>query len=135
MNNNKTGFQKCLEAYPELLSDIYSRKTLREIKEKMERDLWSARFDIGGKYTFVVPDLYAFCEYLFLGKKDPQGLLKNGEVSCRLFSEGEKLDSLRSPHLYIEHPIRVNKYTDWFMTNAIYISCHDFISRVVQCDK
>lgn len=134
-NKNKTGFQKCLEAYPELLSDIYSRKTLREIKEKMERDLWSARFDIGGKYTFVVPDLYAFCEYLFLGEKNPQGLLKNGEVSCRLFSEGEKLDCLRSPHLYIEHPIRVNKYTDWFMTNAIYISCHDFISRVVQCDK
>lgn len=135
-NKNKTGFQKCLEAYPELLADSYSRQTLREIKEKLERDLWSARFNIGGKYTFVVPDLYAFCEHLFLGEENPRGLLKDGEVCCKLFTDGEKLDCLRSPHLYIEHPIRINKTnTDWFQTNAVYISCHDMISRVVQCDE
>ena len=134
-NKNKTGFQKCLEAYPELLSDSYSRTTLKEIKDKLERDLWSARFDIGGKYTFVVPDLYAFCEYLFMGEENPKGLLQNGEVCCKLFEDGEKLDCLRSPHLYIEHPIRVNKTnTDWFNTKAIYVSCHDMISRIVQLD-
>ena len=135
-NKNKTYFQRCLEKYPELLSDTYSRKTLRDLKVKLEKDLWSARFNIGGKYTFVIPDLYAFCEWLFLGIKKPQGILKDGEVCCRLFADGDKLDCLRSPHLYVEHPIRINNTDNgWFDTNAIYISCHDFISRIVQCDK
>lgn len=134
-NNNKDGFQKCLEKYPELLSDAYSRQTLKEIKNKLEKELWSARFNIEGKYTFVVPDLYAFCEWLFLKQENPKGLLEDGEVCCKLFDNGSKLDCLRSPHLYVEHPIRKNRTNiDWFNTNAIYISCHDFISRIVQCD-
>ena len=135
-NTNKTDFEKCLEKYPELLLDAYSRQTLREIKNKLERELWSAKFKIDGKYTFVIPDLYAFCEWLFLKKDNSQGLLADGEVCCRLYNNGEKLDCLRSPHLYVEHPIRVNKTNiQWFTTNAIYISSHDFISRIVQCDK
>lgn len=134
-NHDKTGFQKCLELYPELLSDLYCRKTLKEIKTKLEKDLYSARFDMGGKYTFTVPDLYAFCEWLFLGIENPVGLLKDGEVCCKLYKNGEELDCLRSPHLYLEHPIRTNKTDiEWFDTKAIYVSCHDLISRIVQCD-
>ena len=134
-NCYKTGFQKCLEIYPELLSDLYCRSMLKDIKKKKEKELWSARFDMGGKYSFVIPDLYAFCEWLFLGIKNPMGLLQNGEVCCKLYNDNEKLDCLRSPHLYIEHPIRINKTQfDWFDTNAIYISSHDLISRIVQCD-
>lgn len=134
-NCDKTGFQRCLEIYPELLSDLHCRNTLKEIKNKLEKDLWSARFDMGGKYTFVIPDLYGFCEWLFLGIENPKGLLKDGEVCCKLYGNGEKLDCLRSPHLYLEHPIRINcTDLDWFDTRAIYISCHDLISRIVQCD-
>lgn len=135
-NNNKNGFQKCLEKYPELLSDVYSRQTLKEIKNKLEKELWSSKFNIQGKYTFVIPDLYAFCEWLFLKDENPRGLLEDGYVCCKLFKDGEKLDCLRSPHLFTEHPIRVNSTkSDWYLTNAIYISSHDFISRIVQCDK
>lgn len=134
-NLHKNGFQKCLEIYPELLSDPYSKKTLKEIKAKKEKDLWSARFDLGGKFTFVIPDLYAFCEYLFLNIKDPKGLLNKNEVCCKMYQNGEKLDCLRSPHLYLEHPIRVNNTNnEWFDTDAVYISCQDLISRIVQCD-
>ena len=135
-NKRKTGFQKCLAEYPPLLADRYTRKTLREIKSKLEKDLWSAKFKINAKYTFVLPDLYAYCEYLFKGDNDPVGLLRNGEVCCRLYGHREKLDCLRSPHLYIEHPIRLNNtINEWLTTDAIYISCHDMISRIVQCDK
>lgn len=134
----QNGFTKCLEKYPELVSDEYSRQTLRDIKNKLEKDLYSAKFKINGKYTFVIPDLYAFCEWLFLGIKVPNGLLKANTVCCRLFNEGDKLDCLRSPHLYCEHPIRENVTTgevgEWFTTNAIYISSHDYISRIVMCD-
>lgn len=134
-NKNKTGFQKCLEKYPELLSDTYTRQTLKELKNKLEKDLWSARFDIGAKYTFVIPDLYAFCEWLFCDIKNPKGLLGNGEICCKLFENNEELDCLRSPHLFLEHPIRQNKTNiDWFNTNAIYISVNDLISKIVMND-
>ena len=72
-------------------------------------------------------------------KEIPEGLLKNGEVFCRLYPNHEKLDCLRSPHLYIEHAIRKNKYNneinqEWFNTDAIYTSTFDPISRILQFD-
>ena len=136
-NKRKNGFQKCLEIYPELLSDIYTRHTLKDIKNSLENDLWSAKLKVNGKYTFLMPDLYAFCEHLFMGIEVPEGLLKNGEVFCRLYPEG-KLDCLRSPHLYIEHAVRQNildeKKRRWFKTKAIYTSSFDIISKILQFD-
>ena len=139
VNDNKSDyqlndFQKCLRIYPELLQDPYCKKSLNDLKKKMESDLWSARFKLDGKYTFVIPDLYAFCEWLFMRVEKPNGVLQDGQVSCSLFKIGEELDCLRSPHLYCEHAIRTNVYSPWFTTNGIYISSHDFISRILQCD-
>ena len=130
-----SGLQKCLQAYPILVSDVYCRTALKDLQRKLETELWSAKFAVQGKYTFVVPDLYAFCEWLFLGIKKPRGLLRDGEVSCRLFKDGEKIDCLRSPHLYCEHAVRKNRLIgEWFTTKAIYVSSHDYISRILQMD-
>lgn len=137
-NSNKTWLQQALELYPEMLQDEYCRARLREIKKSLVREFRAGKLEINGKYTFLVPDLYAFCEHLFLGNPVPTGLLSNGQVSCRLFSHNEKLDCLRSPHLYREHAIRRNTVTDtttyWFRTNAIYTSTHDPISKILQFD-
>ena len=81
----------------------------------------------------------------FLDIKNPAGLLKNNEVWCSLFRQHKELDCLRSPHLYKEHAIRenaANTGTDeekelmskWFNTQAIYTSCHDLISKILQFD-
>jgi hypothetical protein len=140
-NKNKTNLQQALEIYPELLSDIYTKNILCQIKKKLVYEARSAKLDVNGKYTFIVPDLYAFCEFLFLKDKNPKGLLQNNEVYCRLFSKYEKLDCLRSPHLYREHAVRknvVNSNTnigEWFGTKALYTSCHDLISKVLQFDN
>lgn len=137
-NEDKTWLQQALEIYPEMLQDEYCRARLREIKKSLVRQFRAGKLEIQGKYTFLAPDLYAFCERLFLGIETPVGLLKNGEVSCRLFRDGESLDCLRSPHLYMEHAIRSNTVTPeisrWFCTNAIYTSTHDPISRILQFD-
>lgn len=136
---HKSGFQKCLNAYPELLSDPYTKATLKDIKESLQQELWSGKLKLDCKYTFVIPDLYAFCEYLFLNIKNPCGLLDNYQVSCRLYDNGLELDCLRSPHLYLEHAIRqnvvTNKVTEWFKTDAIYVSCKDMISKILQFDS
>lgn len=135
---NKNAFQECLSVYPELLADPYTKEMLRQIKKNLVNEARSAKIDISAKYMFLIPDLYAFCEWLFLGNKNPAGLLKDGEVSCGLYHSVGKLDCLRSPHLYREHAVRknvVNSMTRrWFTPNAIYTSCHDLISKILQFD-
>jgi len=137
-NINKTYLQQALEIYPELLNDIYTKDVLRGIKQSLVKNYKAAKLDIRGKYTFLLPDLYAFSEHLFLDEEKPQGLLANGEVSCRLYKGVDKLDCLRSPHLYREHAVRNNVVSPiiskWFQTDAIYTSCFDLISKILQFD-
>lgn len=139
-NQHKTAFQESLALYPELLQDPYCRKTLRSVRAKMEREAVAGRLRTGGVYTFILPDLYAFCQRLFLGEAEPSGLLRDGEVYCRLFPGGTELDCLRSPHLYREHAVRVNtagadaEAKRWFVTNGLYTSSHDLISKILQFD-
>lgn len=139
-NAHRSAFQDALLIYPELLQDEYTRETLRDIKKSIEKEAWSGRLDVNGYYSFLIPDMYAFCQWLFLGDQSPCGLLQNGEVYCSLFAPGEELDCLRSPHLYIEHCVRTNmvgsdpELKRWFVTDGIYTSTHDLISKVLQFD-
>ena len=140
---HKDYYQKSLKIYPELLSDPSARDDLRDLKNSLVKKYRGAHLDVLGKFTFVLPDLYAFCEWLFMDIKVPKGLLEDGEVYCRLYKNAKELDCLRSPHLYVEHAIRNNvcskKYrnqrlSDWFTTDAIYTSTFDLISRILQFD-
>ncbi len=142
-NTNKNYLQQALEIYPHLLGDNHIKHVLEQIKHSLVKQARSAKLDIDSVYTFICPDLYAFCEYLFLDNKNPNGLLKDGEVYCDLYKEKNKLDCLRSPHLYIEHCIRSNvagkegydKLSDWFITDGLYTSCKDVISKILMFDN
>lgn len=138
-NPNKTPLQKSLMAYPEMLNDIYTKDTLRDIKNSLVKQYRAGKLDLKGKYTFVIPDLYAFCEHLFMGIEVPEGLLKDGEVFCKLFPLSYEVDCLRSPHLYREHAVRRNVIDatkkSWFTTDAVYTSTYDMISKILQFDK
>ena len=144
-NQNKTALQSAIALYPELLNDVYIRNKLKDIKDSMIRNYKAGKLQVHGKYTFILPDLYAACQHWFMGIEEPEGLLEDGEVFCWLFRKSEKLDCLRSPHLYKEHAVRKNvacvKYGDrqqslreWYCTDAVYTSCHDFISKILMFD-
>lgn len=144
-NTNMTPFQQAIKIYPSLLNDTYSKDVLREVKNSLLKKYRSGKLEVVGKYTFLVPDFYAACEYWFGHIKNPHGLLNDGEVFCWLFKRYDKLDCLRSPHLYKEHAIRYNiahpsfkdraeKIREWFTTDAIYTSTHDLISKILQFD-
>ena len=144
-NTNKTYFQKAANIYPEILNDIFIKNKLRDVKDSLIKQYKSGKLRINGKYTFILPDLYAACEYWFLNNSDPQGLLENGEVFCWLYRKVDKLDCLRSPHLFMEHAVRKNiacnnygdrqqKIREWFGTKAVYTSCHDLITKIVMAD-
>lgn len=138
-NTDKSWFQEALTIYPELFKDQYSRDVLKQTKKSLVKQAKAGRLRVNGHYTFLSPDLYAFCEWLFLGEKDPKGLLEDGQVYCRDYKDGDELACLRSPHLYREWPIRNNARNEeldrWFgMTKCVYTSCHDTISRILQFD-
>lgn len=137
-NTNKNNFQKAVQYYPQLLNDSYSKNILNQIKKSLVKKAKSAKLEIEAKYTFICPDLYAFCEWLFLGDKNPKGLLKKDEVSCNLYNNNRELDCLRSPHLYMEHCVRKNtvnkEHKKWFVTKGLYTSCRDIISKILQFD-
>jgi hypothetical protein len=138
-NTDKSYFQEALTIYPELFKDQYSRDVLKQTKKSLVKQAKAGRLRVNGHYTFLSPDLYAFCEWLFLGEQNPKGLLEDGQVYCRDYRDGEELACLRSPHLYREWPIRNNVRNEeldkWFgMTKCVYTSCHDTISRILQFD-
>ena len=139
-NKNPSWFQEALMIYPELFRDQYCREILKQTKQSLVKQAKSGRLRVNGKYLFLSPDLYAFCEWLFLGEQNPKGLLENGEVYTSELKNGDELACLRSPHLYREWPIKQNKRNEeldrWFgMTKCIYTSCHDLISRILQFDN
>lgn len=145
-NTDKTAFQKAINLYPNLLNDEYAKSRLRSIKDSMVKRFKAGKLRVHGKYTFILPDFYAACQHWFMGIENPKGLLEDGEVFCWLFRKSEKLDCLRSPHLYREHAVRKNTawrevdesrrswLREWYCTDAVYTSCHDLISKILQFD-
>ena len=137
-NVNPNYIQKSLMIYPELMRDKYSREIIKDVKRSLVKWGKAGKLAIDGKYCFLAPDLYAFCEWLFLGDINPKGLLANGEVACNLYRDGDELDCLRSPHLYKEHAVRINVQNNlinkWFDTKCVYTSCHDLISKYLMFD-
>ena len=144
-NTHMTPFQKAVKLYSALLNDTYAKDVIREVKNSLLKKYRSGKLEVNGKYTFLLPDYYAACEYWFGHIDNPMGLLDDNEVFCWLFKRYDKLDCLRSPHLYKEHAIRCNVANDvygnkaelireWFTTDGIYASTHDLISKVLMYD-
>ncbi|MCY8229260.1 hypothetical protein MOC30_16860 [Bacillus spizizenii] len=138
-NKHKTSLQEALLIYPELLNDDHTKEIIKNKKKSMIKDAKSGKLLVSdARYTYLCPDLYAFCERLFLGIENPKGLLSGSNVHCSLYDEGY-IDILRSPHLYREHGVRWNKkdeeYEKWFITPGVYTSIHDPISKLLQFDN
>lgn len=138
-NQSPNYFQQALMLYPELFRDAYHRDILKQVKKSLVKQAKGGRLVVNGRYQFLAPDLYAFCEWLFLGIQNPDGLLADGEVYSRLNRDGAELACLRSPHLYREWAVRKNKRGEeldkWFgCTKCVYTSTHDLISRYLMFD-
>ncbi|MEC1786066.1 hypothetical protein [Schinkia azotoformans] len=146
-NEKKNSFQKALEIYPELLNDDYTKKALKDKKESLVTDARAGKLVVKGtKRTYIAPDVFAFAQWLFLGEKVPSGLLEDGQVSCALYNDNQKIAPLRSPHLYREWCVRENKIgevkigeeivniKDWFVTKDLYTSVKSLDSLLLMYD-
>ena len=137
-NDKKTYYQEALLRYPELINDIYTKELLKDVKSSMVNNAKYGRIRVDGTYVFIIPDVYAFCEWLLLHKKNPKGLLEDGKVSCKFFDDGEEIDLIRSPHLNFSHCVNINIHNDqtkkWFKSNGIYTSHKSLYSLELMCD-
>ena len=133
-----------LGQYNELVYDEY-------IQNKLEGKFKSERNDARGNklilkdslYSYICPDLYAFCTWLFCGIKNPKGIIPRDYVYNSFFNDKpyEKVDCLRSPHLYVEHGIRnlvkdeiLDKCKEWFNDYDTIVSSHDLLCRLLMFD-
>lgn len=137
-NLKKTYLQKCIAIYPEMIQDYHIKEELASTLNKRKKEAKFGKFKIDATYTFLLPDVFAWMQYVFLEDEKPSGLLNNGEVSCRLYKKTNELLVDRSPHLYREHAVRDNvnnsETKKWFITDGIYTSSHDLISKILQFD-
>ena len=118
------------------------------IQSKLESKFKSERSDARGNklilkdslYSYICPDLYAFCIWLFCGIENPQGIIPRNYVYNSFYNDKpyEVVDCLRSPHLYVEHGIRklvkddvLEKCKEWFNDFDTIVSSHDLLRRLV----
>lgn len=144
MSKNDSYLALSIEAYNDL---VYDKHVIEDIEEKFRRERTEAR---GNKlilkdslYSYICPDLYAFCTWLFCGIENPKGLVPKNYVYNSFFNDMdyEKVDCLRSPHLYVEHGIRnlvkgdtLEQCKEWFNAYDTIVSSHDLLCRLLMFD-
>lgn len=136
----RNNVQKALELYPEMIQESYIKGMLSDTLNKKKKQAKFGKFKIDAKYTFAIPDIYAWMEFIFNNNKNPKGILKHsGTVSCKLYKNTPHLTINRSPHLSKELGTRINRIDKntkkWFITNGCYTSCHDLITKLLQNDN
>lgn len=138
---NLNYLQQALSLYPALLQDKHCMRILKETIDKRIREAKAGRLILNSRFTYIAPDMYRYFNWL-LGEKD-EILLENGEIYCNLFDDGKEVAVLRSPHLSMEWAVRKNvtnkiankkNLSDWFVTNCLYVSSNDLISRLLMYD-
>jgi hypothetical protein len=125
-NEKKNNWQEALMIYPELINDKYTKRILRETNSSIIDNAKQGKFKVDGTYTFILPDVYAFAEWLFCHNDNPKGLLNKGEVSCNHFIDKQEVSLTRSPHLNFSHCINTNVINDktskWYKAKGVYTS-------------
>ena len=128
--------------YPYLLNDAYVKKVMQNALKAERTKAMGGKIILNGLWSYVCPDLYAFCQWLFLGESEPEGLLDSGYIYNKFYDDKDDIEEvccIRYPHLSdCEHAIRKLKKSDeckkWFVGYDTVVSCQDLISKVLQCD-
>lgn len=127
--------------YPQLLNDIHVQKTMKSVLLSERRNAQGCKLVLDGFWSYICPDLYAFCQWLFLGQDIPEGLVPEGYIYNHYYDDKaiEETCCLRYPHLSdCEHGIRKvlqsKECKEWFSGTDTIVSSHDLISKALQAD-
>ena len=128
--------------YPEMLNDIHVQKTMKSALLSARKQAQGCKLILDGTWSYICPDLFAFCEWLFLGEDAPKGLIPEGYIYNHYYDDKSNIEEtccLRYPHLSdCEHAIRKVLRSDdcneWFVGNDTVVSSHDLISKAIMAD-
>lgn len=134
-------FYASILKYPEMLNDIHVQKTMKSALLSARKRAQGCKLILDGMWSYICPDLFAFCEWLFLGEDVPNGLVPNGYVFNHYYDDKDIKETccIRYPHLSdCEHAIRKilksEECGEWFHGYDTIVSSHDLISKVIQAD-
>lgn len=135
-------FQAALKIYPDMLYDNYAKKKIEDTVRSEQHRAMSAKLIVDGFYSYICPDLYAFCEWLFCNIAEPVGLIPKNYVYNSYYNNKNDIDivdCLRSPHLSdTEHGVRNLIKSDeckyWFSGTDTVVSTHDLLSKNLMND-
>lgn len=140
-NKNLKPLQEALLIYPELLHDEHVKTQIKNVVTSIRDDAKGGRILSPGYYSYIFPDVYAFCQRLFEGTQEPEGLIPEGYVYNAYHKDNniKTVDLMRSPHLHpSEHCVRElikdEKCKSWFCGNATYVSIHDLAQLQMKND-
>lgn len=129
---------KAVKLYENLLRDPYCRELVKNNKKAMIDHAKGGRFTINGFHSvFILPDVVNFMSRI-IGKCEYA--IRKNEVVFSKIKPGNKVDVLRSPHLYCEHGIQTvgrveNKYKDYFKADGLYVSSLSSLSLLLMFDE
>lgn len=135
---------EAMNVYPQLVYDPYIEAKIRQLVISKRKSYRAGKIPLSGYYSYVAPDMYAFCEYLFMGEKNPKGLVPKNHVYNKYYDNKgtvEHIICLRSPHLsryeYGKRDlVKTEECREWFkyMESDTIVSCHDLLSKTLQMD-
>lgn len=127
--------------YPQMLNDVHVQKVMKSALMSARKEAQGCKLILDGFWSYICPDLFAFCQWLFLGQDVPKGLIPAGCVYNHYYDDTviEETCCLRYPHLSdCEHGIRKvmqsEECKEWFIGTDTIVSSHDLISKVLQAD-
>jgi len=91
--------QEALLIYPQLLQDKHVQKEIKKVVKSYRDNALGGRILGRGYYSYIFPDLYAFCQKLFIKDIEvPEGLIPEGYVYNSFHKDDniERVDLLRS---------------------------------------
>ncbi|OCZ49738.1 hypothetical protein [Dehalobacter sp. TeCB1] len=140
-NKNLKPLQEALLIYPELLQDKHVQSQIKKVIRDFRREAKGGRILSPGYYSYIFPDVYAFCQRLFQREEKPEGIIPEGYVYNAYYADTEikEVDLLRSPHLHpsehcVRNLIKSGDCKDWLRGNATYVSTHDLAQLQMKND-
>lgn len=140
-NQKLKPLQEALLIYPELLQDNHVQNQVKKVIDSFREQAKGGKILASGYYSYIFPDIYAFCQRVFQGEENPQGLIPEGYVFNAYYADAEtaEVDLLRSPHLHpSEHCVRKliksGDCKNWLTGNATYVSTHDLAQLQMKND-
>lgn len=87
--------------YPKMLNDIHVRKTMKSALLSARKQAQGCKLILDGFWSYICPDLFAFCQWLFCGQDTPDGLIPEGYIYNHYYDQTEYTETccLRYPHL------------------------------------